>query len=1745
MRSGVITFILLLAFNLSFGQYITLTDTVEVFGEQVMQLLNRTSSKSAAKIGDDFSALWPSQFSASQQKSIINTALTMQKRNLQHIPFFRDYFGVITSAVNNANLSGDKLGHMLDMLSQSLELQKPAVFHREIKGILVFFAHGAFHYSKNNSLYVIGGQYDFDFVPPTVEEELPFDIPEETIEEAQEEEDTWDNQEEGEQADPWAETEDDGWGTGAWDDSNGNEEETDATEDAPTLGEILTFKAEVEQPPDEGAIIRFQTVDLVIVTRYDSSFIKGTKGSFIPGKYMFIGDGGTFDWSLTGLEEKQIYAKLSGYHFNVRRPGFKAEDVKLYYSGLLDQPAEGIFEYRSLKHKTPEDVTYPRFISYDNNNKITIPGDAKVRFKGGVSLSGQKRTTSCLSKGKSELRMSDEKGRKFRAEALKFDIGDSLILARNAGITIYQGNDSITHPSVKFRYYLNTNELVVVKELGGFKVRPFSSSYYQMSIDADLIKWHLEADSINISVMNAKSMLPAFFKSTEYFDQREITELSGVYKFNPLMLVYHYGNKIKSREFYVEDLIKHLKLKEKPVRASMLQLYYLDFIDYDEQSGRIYLKDKAIHFVKSKNNRKDFDELLIPSLSPDKPNATLHFDNNELTVRGIEKFYISEMLDVYIFPTNNEISLLKNRDFKFDGQIFAGNFEFVGRDFTFRYDSFLVDLQNIDSIRFYVDHGDNQRERIDNKMVSSSQGDQVEGKDLSFVQEGTNGILYINRPDNKSGRRLFPQYPLFNAERGAIVNFSDQNTLNGAYDNSMYFEVPPFAIDSLSSSDPAAIGFEGTFVGGNILPEFRETLRIMADNSLGFDHAIPEEGYNLYGGDAKIYNRLKLDKNGLVANGIIKYLSSTITSNAFTLYQDSVIADHTGFELLAGDYNSVSYPGIVADSTSLNWRPFEDEMILKNDSTLFDLYEHTASLDGSINLTSKGVLGEGVMRTRGFESHSKEFAFKENDLQARHAFFKLNSENEEKPLLTGDDIWLKFDFTKNIADLSPEIEGMAAIDFPYAQIKTSISNATWDLSERKVYMVKPEDVPIESSYFYTTREDLDSLAFNAEAAVYDLETSELKISGIPHIIVADAYIIPENNEVMILENATIGELYNTTVIIDTLNEYHHLVDGAIQIHSRTEFSGQATYQFINARNDTFNIKFGQFELWKDPMVKEAQYQTISSGIVDDGILISNGILFKGKMKMYARKKALELEGFVKLDLKSDPDYEIWVKYSSSDEEVQDVMFDFNTAVTADGEKLDAGIFYESMSRDMYSIFAGSKKLVSDDELFRADGILSYDKDRDMYMIEDTAKANGSKLQGKIFGYNDASGNIEFEGPLSIVSSDEQIKIQAAGSGQGNIKTNEYTMDVMAKIDYEMDNHALALMAADIFEVVENMNVAEAESDKDAFLYKVAEFIGDRAASEYDRRTLDNYIPIASFSSALAGSLMFSKVDFTWSPERDAWYSTGKLGLSNILKYDINGAVDGFMEVVKTEEKGDIVNVFIQVSSGCWYFFNYEDNRLMLYSSNKEFNDQIVKKSNIAKAGFGEYVFTEGDQQDVLKFIDHFRLDYLGIKEPYELSTPIQNVDTFVLPAVGESESDLEEEDGFGDENVETIYDDSGFGDETQKDDQIQSDTEKTDEIEQDKQELVEDEGFGDPKDIKEEEPQKPEINTEKGTELQSETEKDQQKADEEAKQEKKRLKKEEKKKNKKDKRAKNELEEPEKTPAKKEDKKEENDDEGF
>jgi hypothetical protein len=102
------------------------------------------------------------------------------------------------------------------------------------------------------------------------------------------------------------------------------------------------------------------------------------------------------------------------------------------------------------------------------------------------------------------------------------------------------------------------------------------------------------------------------------------------------------------------------------------------------------------------------------------------------------------------------------------------------------------------------------------------------------------------------------------------------------------------------------------------------------------------------------------------------------------------------------------------------------------------------------------------------------------------------------------------------------------------------------------------------------------------------------------------------------------------------------------------------------------------------------------------------------------------------------------------------------------------------------------------------------------------------------------------------------------------------------------------------------------------------------------------------------------------------------------KNDINGAFEGFMEIRKTEDGSPAFNVFFKASPDAWYYFGMEDNRLLVYSSNKDFNNIISKKSTAGKAKIGEVAFVPGSEDETLAFINRFRKQYLQIEVPYSL-----------------------------------------------------------------------------------------------------------------------------------------------------------------
>lgn len=1513
------------------------------FQDSVRLVLESTKANEAIAVGAAFNTAW-SSLGPDHQSIIRAQARLMKKKGYKVRPHFVNYYGAIAAAVTIENADLSKLSNYLATVDKVIAKDNTTQANLFFQQSRDFFEHHALNFDKAFQLRVVDDNYQFEYLEPVYLSD--------TVQ------------------------------------SEYNEQPVDTSSyNAPF------WQQPIVQPEVFGPVIKFDKLTLNFITPYDSVSLKNTSGSFALREKLFVGEGGRFDWSAAGLPSDSVYYELNKYSFKTNQPYLKAGQGKLRYIGKVSTFVPGVFEFRSVNHKTPETSVYPRFKSYESTINLKGIGDDKLKYTGGFGLQGNKINSNSVDGSLATIEIRGETDKKFKAIAETFGFQDSVIVSPKARITIYQQNDSIVHPAMEVWYDHKNQKLVLTKEKSQLRKAPFSSSYFDIEFTADQIKWDLKSDSLSVWVKGSGNISPMVLESNDFYDPEGYRELRGKgFGFHPLALVVNYANEIGSNDFYVYDLVLEGKRTLSEVRMAADFLSQKGMIDYDARTGKIHVKEKSINFLQAVKGFADYDNLKVHSLTDTTANAIISFSNGRMTVYGVEEFNVSDSLNVIIKPDSSRITFLQNRDIKFNGTINAGNFEITGRDFTLKYDSFFINMNHIDSIRFYVTEKNGTRRRVNNSMVGADSTAAAAGG-MQASSNKTAGTLFINRPDNKSGKIKYTNYPRLDATAGGVIYFDRSEVLNGAYDRSVFFVVPPFKLDSLNDADPGSIKFEGTFVSSGMFPSFKEKLYTMPDKSLGFTHTVPASGYPLYQGDGKLYGGMSLDNAGIRATGRIDYLAASMESRDFVFYPDSVVGRGSVGEIKEKQFGAVYFPQIKLGDYQLKWLPKQDKMNIKNLKEPFSLYQNTAALDGKLIVSKSGVGGDGRLTTRGSEVRSKELAFSAKEFGARHARFEVKTGNPDKPALAGNNVKLKFNLDQNFATISPEVEGEAAIDFPYAQFKTSIPEARWDLTTQKIVMNKAPDVPIENSYFYTTRKELDSLSFNAERAEYDIKTQQLKVSGIPYIIVADAKITPENNEVLILENAKIGQLKNTVIILDTLNGYHRLTEGVVDIISRKEFAGYATYQYVNAVNDTFAIKMTDFRL--EPITEETRnkkqrggplMQTVGNGAVTESnnILVAPRIFYKGDMTMYATKPALQLHGFVKLDLKKIKNYNTWLQYTQSGDE-KDVYLNFDNSITEEGRKADAGLHFAD-DNDLYITFVFDKKDPGDDDFFLPSGSLYYEKESKEFRIEDRQKAAGEKLTGKVFAYNEEKQEVRFEGPITFFKGSKDFNLTASALGSGNLETNDIKMNSFVMVDMNIPTMAYQLMATNILEVIKNEGVKEEGlGDQTDLLYKIADIVGERAVKDYEQRSLQTYTPLASVPGLLK-PLVISNANLKWSQEHKSFYSEGLIGLSHMGRYDINGAFEGFMEIRKNEDGAPVFHLFIKASPDSWFYFGMEDNRLMVHSSIPALNDLIMKKTNASKAKLGELVFIPGTDEETLAFINHFRQIYYGLEAPYDLSS---------------------------------------------------------------------------------------------------------------------------------------------------------------
>lgn len=1491
---------------------------------------------------------------------ITKIAAGIRNKNHPFIPTVTQLLNNIMMAMDCSEITHDILLHYFETLSKTVDYQELTVLQQFFINSNLFFEKRMFSTSFSSKVLVEGGSFDFEYAgyadsPATTPTE---DAPQEPAQDA-----------------------------GLF----------DAWDDNPTSEADILSSGPVYTP--DGPVIKIENATLQLISRYDTFFIHQAQGSYQLSDKVFLGKDGIVDWSSLGSDMAQITAEMPEYRLVCATNDMVVENVKFKYPGKLENEISGTLEYKIPSSPNPNYTSYPKFTSFSND--VELKSLARyLTYVGAFCLSGRKFSSYSVDEKPSTVVYNNGKY-SFQATSKEFVFVDSSVTAKEAEIIIFIENDSISHPGVDF-YYNPASQIVNFNRdlKGKFKNSPFRNTYHGFEFYVDEVAWNIPADSITLNILAAKRLIPAMFKSTFYFNEKEFNELTGVGNVHPLRVIDAYLRKTQVESVFLEEIVKAMKLNEKSFDGAMRDMDRRGFVNYTPVTGKIELLPKAYHFMAAHAGTSDFDNLYIPSLSPEAPNATIKLGGeNVMLVRGVNRFFINDSSHVFAIPDSNMLRIYQDRDINFSGVLIAGIFYFRGQNFQFKYQDYEVIMPKIDSVRFMAankkkksKNAVNEKQFMDNQLVYSS------------------GTLFINEPSNKSAKKNYPEYPMFDASTGAYVYFNGKEILGGAYNRRVYFKIPPFKTDSVKNIDRKNLRFKGTFRSGGILPDLEEELGVMPDNSLGFVHQTPKEGYPIYGGKAKFKGTVKLDNNGIRGQGELYFKSAVFYSNDIIFYQDSAVCQGPQAKVKEVKDSTAYFADADIADYELKLVPKYDSMHVVNLQYPFDLYKKQMQLEGSLWLTAKGLGGEGMLQIKGEHVIAPKIEFREKTVTARHAVLNTKLPGYNKNSIEVNNTKIVFNLKENTADMSPEIKGLAGIKFPLCEYATSIENAKWDLNKKMVFMEAENKNNIQNCHFIATNPEYDSLMFNGASAVYDIQKKTLTVEGVPFIVSADAKIIPDSARVRVLEEGKLRTFKNARMVVDTLNGYHSLTKGRFNILSKYRFEGQAMYRFANAKGDTFLIPMDNFILGEDVLSKkETARYTISEGHIEEKekFHIAPKVLYKGHVKMYANRRQLEFNGFVKMDVRNKELITDWVPYQhdgategfvlalkpktvptakkGSKVEIMSEAGPIDTTIEANTTlaELHTGILYESGGIfDLYSTLLSRKKNEEDLEMFAATGELRYDKKVSGFIVGDAPRLEGKTLAGNKYTYNDSLQFITCEGSYNLIHPDANFSLAAAGELLESLSKHNFSMNVLASLKLNIPPKALDLMAQRVHEALADQSIIHQDTLTQASVEfmasKIAQLAGDKPAKNFIRvyeEALD-YKPLYRYASKLTEGIAIANVDLEWSNEHNAWYSRGKIKLSNILTTDINAKTDALMEIKRTEA-GDNVTLLIRPNPDMWFFIHYQPGRVALLSTENDFNQYILSKSKGETGTPAVYTFVLADEAEHALFMKEFYRNYLG------------------------------------------------------------------------------------------------------------------------------------------------------------------------
>ncbi|MDI1355985.1 MAG: hypothetical protein PSX36_13775 [bacterium] len=1316
----------------------------------------------------------------------------------------------------------------------------------------------------------------------------------------------------------------------------------------------------------------FEEVTLVGVNpRGDSIAVEETNGIYYPVNGKFVGKGGKVSWARAGLDDN-VFAMLKRYTIDCKTGNYASDSAVFTGEQFFDKPQLGKVTDRIITQHGED--SYPRFDSYGKRLLVkNIYPD--VDYEGGFGMRGSKFIGSGSPSNPAKIIFKSNNKKFLEVSARAFGMNKDKIVANPGTIKFFLEKDTIYHPGLSFTYQIEKRMVTILRGDDGLQKSPFVNSFHMFDMYFEQIVWEIDEPLLAFNFLPNNFQGEAYFESSDFYTKDKIESIKQGERISPVTrMIDYYNANNKPNTFTVVDFAKYIKYLAVDLRPIIFKMAIAGLIYFNPESDVITVRQRLFDYDNNAKHKHDYDIITLHSVIPGKDNATLNLLNFDLTVHGVKQVLLSDTQKVFIFPQERDIIVKKNRKMEFSGTVASGKFEFVGKDFLFDYEQFKLDMKTIDSLKIYVQ-----------STEPDINGDYPFRK-VQTLLENLNGELRIDAPKNKSGWGKAPTFPSFKSFKESYAYYDKRKTFKGVYKrDNFYFKLDPFGIDSLDDFRNEGLRFDGTFASAGIFPDFKETLLLQKDYSLGFIRQTPPGGFPIYKGKGNFEQEIRLSNQGLRGGGDLRFSSSVSKVPDLVFFPDSANGMASTYDIKESGYPE--FPMVHGDTIRLHYMPYDDLLQAYDTKKPFHAYKEKVTFHGRYDLNLKELVGDGKVEFEKATLASTRILFVMRRMFSDTANFRLKAFEEEGFTFSTVNVNAKIDFDARIGEFITNGEG-SYVKFDKNQYIAFMDRFKWYMdaedielgdSQKKIDVGEDESgLNLEGPEFISTHPQQDSLRFFAPGATYNLRKYIIRCKNVPFINVADARITPKDGNVVIFKNAVMDTLKESSILANTVTKYHNIRNTTVKIFGRFNYLASGEYQYLDENDKPYLIKF-------ETIKPDTSGQTISEGEIPEkeNFNFNDYFSFAGKVYLQAQQEFLTFDGGTKIVHNCNKIGKSYLKFTG-EINPKDIQIPIpKQALDMRGSAVGTGLFYNPDSNAVFAAFLSLQGARTSKDVIEADGLLTYDKENKKYEISNKEKLVEMSLPGNFVSLNTDNCVINSEGRYNISTDLGQVKLGCVGNAEYDAVKDSVNFNLLMVFDFFFDNGVLKKMAKDFELYLGTLNPTPFEGD--LFNHGTIELLGkergDRALSE-----LNLYGNYKKFPDELEKSLVLNDVKLIYNPQGKAYISTGQIGLGNILKTEIFRYLNTNSIIqVKKQRGGDVLDIYLEADANTWYYFNFLRGTMLAVSSNKEFNTELAalksksKKMNVEKGPGYRFDATSAKKKD--QFLDKMKqLGALGQEE---------------------------------------------------------------------------------------------------------------------------------------------------------------------